>query len=147
MAHNSGTADTLERIGASKARTMARHMVEIERERGVCFDRDLLAQGFTQADLDAHGDAAKRIAADTKARSVRVVDTHATDADARRILGMRMGELIAAAEDPDPAKRRDFARRARNTARTLEAVPVCGNRIRPYAARMLVEFASHAERA
>ena len=126
---------------------MARIMVHMERECGACHARDLLAQGFTQADLDRYGDQAKRLAAEIKVRNVRVVDTHATDADARRILGMRMGELIAAAEDPDPAKRRDFARRARTTAKTLDAVPVIGPRIRPYAARLLIELAANAERA
>jgi hypothetical protein len=126
---------------------IAARMVEIERVQGFCLKRDLLAEGFALADLDAHGEAAKRKAAEIKARNVRVIDTHATDADARRILGMRMGDLIAAADDPDPAKRRDFARRARTTAKTLDAVPVIGPRIRPYAARLLIELAANAERA
>jgi hypothetical protein len=126
---------------------LARHMVEIERERGVCFDRDLLAKGFSQADLDAHGEAAKRKAAEIKASSVRVVDTYATDADARRILHLRFDELLGAVNNPDPAARREFARRARKAADTLETVPVVGTRIRPYAARLLIELASNAERA
>jgi hypothetical protein len=126
---------------------LAWHMVEIERERGVCHARDLLAQGFSQADLDFYGDKAKRQAAEIKARTVRVVDSYATDEDARLILNMRISDLIAASDDPNPVNRRDFARRARTTARTLESGPVCGSRTRPYAARMLVEFAIHAERA
>jgi hypothetical protein len=126
---------------------MARIMVHMERECGACHARDLLAQGFTQADLDRYGDQAKRKAAEIKARNVRVVDTYATDADARRILHLRFDELLGAVNNPDPVARRDFARRARKAADTLETVPVVGNRIRPYAARLLIELASNAERA
>lgn len=140
------TADTNETPAACIDRIAAR-MVEIERVQGFCLKRDLLTEGFAPADLDAHGEAARLKAAEIKARSVRVVDTYATDADARRILHLRFDELLGAVNNPDPAARREFARRARKAADTLETVPVVGNRIRPYAARLLIELAANAERA
>jgi hypothetical protein len=137
------TADTNE----TAVERIAARMVEIERVQGFCLKRDLLAEGFAEADLAEHAEAAKRIAAETKARSVRVIDTYATDEDARRILGMRLGDLLGAAHNPDPDKRRDFARRARSTARTLETGAVYDTRPHPYAARLLVELAARAEQA
>ena len=69
---------------------------------------------------------------------------HSLPEDARAILHARLSDLMAAAEDGSPDRRRAFARRARNAARLLDGASVTP-RAHPYAAAWLRELAARAE--